>query len=137
MWSCFIVVTFKSINKFFIGFDSIKVGALHGFARRSSALSRNHSASPISRFEFAPGYARLANNRQKCADVKFGMGWNRDGNCGIGQALLHNNMASALSHLKKSMMCQDCTNLVSGENSELTQRQPPAGSHTLPHEGAT
>ena len=58
------------------------------------------------------------------------------GDCRIGKSLLHDDMAPSLTHFHEPVTHEYGADLLSGENTELTQRQSRLGSHTLPRANA-
>lgn len=81
--------------------------------------------------ELALGYTGLADDGLKCAYAQLGMAWNRDGERGIGESFLHDDVAAALAHFEESVTGENAADLFSGEDAELTQRRSLTGLRIL------
>ena len=59
---------------------------------------------------------------------------NGNGDCAIGQPLLHNDVAAPPTNFRESMPGQDGAHFLAGENRQLTQRPPQFASRIRLHE---
>jgi len=65
--------------------------------------------SPLG-FEQGTRQLGLADNRTQRTDLQLGVIWNRDGNSGSLDSLLHHDVASALTNFDKTMTRENLTN---------------------------
>jgi len=67
----------------------------------------------------------MANNGLQSTNPNFCIIWDRNRDCCCFCLLLHDDVATSLPHLNKSILGQDLTHFLSRENPKLTQPQSP------------
>lgn len=86
----------------------------------------HRAGDPLFRLKLRLGNTGLPNNRPKRAAFEFIVIGHGHGDSSVGTDFLHDNMASALTHLGESMSLQDPADFGAGEDAKPTQSRPPA-----------
>jgi hypothetical protein len=85
------------------------------------------SAEPTSSdFKLLTGDSRLANDRLESAELDFFMGRYRYRDRRSSHPLLHYNVTASLTYHFKAVPQQDLADLLSGQDSQVTQQLPQA-----------